>query len=153
MATFHPQHSPQFLDPSAMARRVLLNWGYPSGHPLLQFSWNWIISFFWNFVWSKGPIWRCVWQCQMFFWKNPLATKMSKMAQKWGFGLFRKIYSFVFSRNSVEWRYLWPFMTVFVAKIWFSSYSEKYSQPIRFQCSLIVNISLMDWHLTLIFCM
>ena len=37
-----------------------------------------------------------------FFWKNPLATKMSKMAKKWSLGLFRKIYSFVLSRNGVE---------------------------------------------------
>ena len=34
--------------------------------------------------------------------------------------------------------------TAYVEKIWFSIYGQKCTQPIKFQYSLIVNISLMD---------
>ena len=37
-----------------------------------------------------------------YFGKFPFWYKWSKMAQQWGFGLFRKIYSAVLSGNRVE---------------------------------------------------
>ena len=84
----------------------------------LQFSWNWLISFFWNVVWCYGPIKRCARQGSIF-WK-----KTGKNDPKWVLGLFRKIYELVLFGNSVEWKYLWPFRLVQKPHIWEKPDSE-----------------------------
>ena len=93
-------------------------------------------------------IWRCAWRAR-FFWKNPLPAKRPKNG---GFGVFRKICSLVFACKFCRMKVLMTKNCIWT-KIWFSRYGQKCCQPIRFQYSLIINISLMDWHLALIFCM
>ena len=93
----------QFLGLSALAGRVLWIRVCPPVRPFRQFSWNWLISFFWNFVWCRGP-YGDVWQIPIFF---------EKFSAKNGFfGFFRRIYSLVLSGNGVEWKYLWPFSSI-----------------------------------------
>ena len=89
-----------------------------------------------------------------FLRKIPLQQQWPKIVENGPIGLFRKIFSLVLSEMVWNESTYDPLAkTAYVAQIWFSSYSQKCSRPIRFQYSLIVNISLMDWHLTLIFFM
>ena len=39
------------------------------------FSWDWLISFFWNWTWCFGPMYFCPWQSQVFSKKD--------LPQKW----------------------------------------------------------------------
>ena len=70
---------------------------------------------------------------------------MTKNGQNWPknrvFGLFKKVVSLVLSGTCIKWKFLWFInilqkLSEFVAK--------NGSQPIRFQYSLIANISLID---------
>ena len=70
---------------------------------------------------------------------------MTKNGQNWPknrvFGLFKKIVSLVLSGIGIKWKFLWFInilqkLSEFVAK--------NGSRPIRFQYSLIVNISLIN---------
>ena len=78
--------------------------------------------------------------------------KMVRNGTERVFGLFKKIKSSVLSGIGVKQKYLrssnvlqklhaWK-------KIWFVSYMAKNgSQPMRFQCSFVVNTSSLDWYL------
>ena len=111
----------------------------------------------------RGSIWRCAWQRPIFSKKSPFGKndqQCSKMTQSysfWVFESFRETYWLVLPGNGAEWKYLWPCGILRKPHMREKSGSQvtakKWSRPIRFQYSLTVNISLMDWHLTLIFCM
>ena len=85
-------------------------------------------------------------------WKKSHWAKMTKNGQKSPnnrvFGLFKKITSLFLSGIYVKWTFLW-----FIDILWKLDDSEKSgsqvtarngSRPMRFQYSLIVNISLID---------
>ena len=94
-----------------------------------------------------------------FFGKNPHWAKMTKNGQKWPknrvFGLFKKIMSLVLSGICLKQKLLWFINIMRYLHAWekFGSQviAKNCSQPMRFQYSLIINISLIDKHLTLIF--
>ena len=87
-----------------------------------------------------------------FFGKNPHQAKMTKNGQKWSknmvFGLFKKITSLVLSGICVKWKFLWFINILRKLHAWEKSGSQVIakngSRPMRFQYSLIVNISLID---------
>ena len=93
-----------------------------------------------------------------FFWKKSQA-KMTKNGQKWSknrvFGLFKKITSLVLSGICVIRKFLWFINILRKRHAWEKSGSQVIakngSRPMRFQYSLIVNISSIDEYLTLIF--
>ena len=72
------------------------------------------------------------------------------------FGLFEKIKSLVLSGIVVKQKLLWSFNILQRLYTLQKSGSQVImakngTQPMRFQYSLIVNISLIDWYLTLVF--
>ena len=72
------------------------------------------------------------------------------------FGLFEKIKSLVLSGIVVKQKLLWSFNILQKLYTLQKSGSQVImakngTQPMRFQYSLIVNISLIDWYLTLVF--
>ena len=75
------------------------------------------------------------------------------MAQKHGFGHFKKITSLVLAGIFVKWKFLRLINILRKLHAWEKSGSQVIakngSQPMRFQYSLIVNISLLDQYLTL----
>ena len=85
------------------------------------------------------------------FGKNPHQAQMTKNGQKWPkimvFGLFKKITSLVLSGSCVKWKFLWFITILLKLHAWGKSGSQVIakngSQPLRFQYSLIVNISLI----------
>ena len=100
------------------------------------------LFFSWDLVRCQGPIWRCLWQSSIFELKCSKSLKNLFIGFAWKWCRMKVIMTFKFSIK-----------IAYVGKIWFSSYDQKCSRPFRFWYSLIVNMSLMDWHLTLIFCM
>ena len=97
-------------------------------------------------------MYSCVCYRAGFFWENPHRAKMIKNCQKWPknmvFGLFKKIVSLVLSGICVKWKLLWFINILQKVHAWEKSGSQvidkKGSRSIRFQYSLIVNISLID---------
>ena len=94
-----------------------------------------------------------------FFGKNPSQANMTKNGQKWPknriFGLYKKTASLLLSGICVK-----PKFSLFINILqnlhdWEKSCSQVIAKngswPMRFQYSLIVNISLIDEYLTLIF--
>ena len=79
----------------------------------------------------------------------------SKMTQKRVFGLFKKIISLVLSGICVERKFLWFINILRKLYAWEKSGSQvidkNYSQPMRFHYYLIVDMSLIDKYLALIF--
>ena len=77
---------------------------------------------------------------------------MTQIGQKWPqnrvFGLFKKIMSLVFSGICVKRKFLWFINILQKLHAWEKSSSQVIakngSRPMRFQYSLIVNISLID---------
>ena len=77
---------------------------------------------------------------------------MINNSQKWPqnsvFGLFKKITSLVLSGICVKWKFLWFINILQKLHAWEKSGSQVIakngSRPMRFQYSLIVNISLID---------
>ena len=88
--------------------------------------------------------------------KNPHLAKMTENGQKWPqnevFGLFRNIMSLVLSGICVKWKFLWFINILQKLHTWEKSGSQVIakngSQSMRFQYSLIVNISLIDEYLS-----
>ena len=87
-----------------------------------------------------------------FFGKNPHWAKMTKNGQKWPknmvFGLFKKIMSLVLSGICVKRKFLWFINILRKLHAWEKSGSQVIAKngfrPMRFQYSLIVNISVID---------
>ena len=87
-----------------------------------------------------------------FFGKNPHRAKMTKNGQKLPqnriFVLFKKIMSLVLSGIYVKLKFLWFINILRKLHAWEKSGSQVIakngSRPMRFQYSLIVNISLID---------
>ena len=87
-----------------------------------------------------------------FFGKNPHWAKLTKNGEKWPknrvFGLFKKIMSLVLSRICVKRKFLSFINILLKLHAWEKSGSQVItkngSRPMRFQYSLIVNISLID---------
>ena len=77
---------------------------------------------------------------------------MTKIGQKWPknmvSGLFKKIPSLVLSEICVKWLFLWFINIMRKLYAWEKSVSQVIAkngfQPMRFQYSLIVNISLIE---------
>ena len=72
------------------------------------------------------------------------------------FGLFKKIKSLVLSGIVVERKFLWSFNILQKLHTWEKSGSQVImakngSRSVRVRYLLIINISLIDWYLTLIF--
>ena len=86
-----------------------------------------------------------------------MVLKMIKKDEKTSlFGLFEKIKSLVLSGIVVKQKLLWSFNILQRLYTLQKSGSQVImakngTQPMRFQYSLIVNISLIDWYLTLVF--
>ena len=84
---------------------------------------------------------------------------MTNNVQKWSknrvFGLFKKIMSLVFSGICVKQKFLWFINILQKRHAWENSGSQviakNCSRPMRFQYSLIIDASLIDKCLTLIF--
>ena len=84
---------------------------------------------------------------------------MTKNGQIWSqnkvFGHFRKITSLILPGIGLKWKFLWFINILQQLHAWEKPGSQllakNCSWPMRFQCSLIVNISLIDKYLTLIF--
>ena len=84
---------------------------------------------------------------------------MGKNDQKWPknrvFGLFKKIITLVLSGICVERKFLWFINILRKLYAWEKSGSQvidkNYSQPMRFHYYLIVDMSLIDKYLALIF--
>ena len=91
--------------------------------------------------------------------KNPSSKDVQKWSKKWPenrvFGVFKKIMSLVLPGICVKRKFLWFINILQKQHAWEKSGSQviakNYSQPMRFQYSLILNISLIDKYLTLIF--
>ena len=94
-----------------------------------------------------------------FFGKNPHQAKTTKNGQKWSknrvFGLFKKITLLVLSGICVKWKFVGFIIILQELHAWGKSGSpviaKNGSWPMRFQYSLIVNISLINEYLTLLF--
>ena len=94
-----------------------------------------------------------------FLGKNLHQAKMTKNCQKWPknrvFELFKKISSLILSGICVKQKFLWFINILGKLCAWEKSGSQVIakngSRPVRFRNSLIVNISLIDEYLTLIF--
>ena len=88
-----------------------------------------------------------------FFWKKNWCQKWSKRATK--ITLFRKTKLLFLSGINVKQTFLWSFNIQQRLYAWDKSDSQVMAKngswPITFQNSLIVNIALTDWYLTLIF--
>ena len=56
------------------------------------FSWNCIVSFFWNLAWCQKLIWSCAWQTWIFWEKIFFASKLGKRAQN---GLKTRFFQFI----------------------------------------------------------
>ena len=142
-------HPFYLIGPPASAGRVLWNRVCPSVLPSVRtFSRNWLISFFLKLSMVLGAH-IYVWQSRIF-WRNPHLAKMTKNGQKWpkNIGLFKKITSLVLSGICVKWKFLWFINILRKLHAWEKSGSQVIakngSRPMRFQYSLIVNISLID---------
>ena len=111
-----------------------------------KLSRNWPISFFWNFA-VRGP-YIVVCDSQIFWKKSPSGKNDQKWPQNKVFGLFKKITSLVLSGICFKWKFLWFINILQKLHAWEKSGSQVIvkcaSWPMRFQCSLIVNISLID---------
>ena len=124
----------------------------PSGR---KFSQERLIWFFWSLVWCQEPIFSNMWQSRIFLKK--MMSKMVKKGQKTRFfGLFKKIKSLVLSGIVVERKCLWSFNILQKLHTWEKSGSQVImakngSRSVRVRYLLIINISLIDWYLTLIF--
>ena len=69
----------RLIRPLAMAGRVPWIRVSPSIRFSVQrFSWDWLISFFWNSARCQRPMWCCAWQNRIFEKKKKL------LPQKWG---------------------------------------------------------------------
>ena len=103
-----------------------------------KFSQNWLMSVFETQHGVRGPY--LVMCDSRILW--------SEMAQKHGLWTFQDNHVFSFVWNLCKMRVLTVHQhfakTACLGKIWFSSYSQNGSQPMRFKYSLIVNISLME---------
>ena len=92
-----------------------------------------------------------VWQSRIF-WKKSPSGKYDQNGQKrpknMVFGLFKKIKSLVLSEICVKWKFLWFINLLQKLHAWEKSGSEVIAKngswPLRFQYSLIANISLID---------
>ena len=72
------------IRPPAVAGGVLWIRVSPSIRFSVQrFSWDWLISFFWNSARCQGPMWCCAWQNRIFEKKNKklLPPKWGKLAK------------------------------------------------------------------------
>ena len=86
------------------------------------------------------------------FGKNPHRSKKTKNSQKWSknkvFGLFQKIMPLVLSGICVKRKFLWFINILPKLHAWEKSGSQvitkNCSRSMRFQYSLIVNISLIE---------
>ena len=84
-----------------------------------------------------------------FFGKNYHWAKMFKNDSNRVFGLFKKIMSLVLSEICIKQKFLW-FINI-LQNSGSQVITKNCSRSIRFQYSLIVNISVIDEYLTLIF--
>ena len=95
-----------------------------------------------------------MWESQVFWKKIPIGQndqKWLKMAQKQGFGLFKKIMSLVLSGIGVKRKFLWFINILWKRHVWEKPCPqvivENVSWLMRFQYSLIVSIFLIDHNL------
>ena len=146
-----------FLDP-----QLRLEGSYKIGSVLPsvpKFSQNWLISFFLKLRMVLGAHMQLLVTEPDFLEKNPIKQRCPKMVKKWPknrvFGVFKKIMSLVLPGICVKRKFLWFINILQKQHAWEKSGSQviakNYSQPMRFQYSLILNISLIDKYLTLIF--
>ena len=147
----------QILEPPALAARVLWNWVCPS----FRLSFCLFISFLgigslvfsgtWHGV--RGP-YKVVCDSQIFWKKSPTGKNDQNWPQNRVFGLSKKITSLVLSGICEKWAFLWFINILRKLHAWEKSGSQVIakngSQPMRFQYSLIVNISQINLYLTLI---
>ena len=79
--------------------------------------------------------------------KIPIGQKWSKMAQKQGFGTFKKIMLLVLSGICVKVKFLWFINILQKLHSWEKSGSQVIAKngswPVRFHYTLIINISLI----------
>ena len=140
-----PWPRPEGSNKIGSVRSSVLQSLLPSVH---KFSRDWLISFFWNLAWCQGHIYICVWQSQIFWKRSPSCKNDQKWVQNMVFGLFKKITSLVFSGICVKWTFLWFINILRKLHAWeksgFQVIAKNGSQPMRFQYSLIANISLID---------
>ena len=145
-----------FFRSPAVAERVLWNRLCPSVFPSVHnFSRNWLISFSSNLAWCLGPIYSCAWQSKIFLKKSPSSKSDQKRPQIRFLGLFKNFKSSVLSKIGVKRRFLLFINILQKRHAWEKSGSQVMakngSRPVRFKYSLVINISLTGWYLTLIF--
>ena len=145
-----------------ITKRVLWNRVCPSFCPAFDLS-VWFLGigsliFSETYHGVRGP-YISGWNWSRFFKANCRRAKMTKNGPKWPqnmvFGLFKKMVSWVLSGIAVKREFLWFINIRWRLNAWQKSclqvIVENVSWPMRFQYSLINNISLIDHHLTLIF--
>ena len=98
-----------------------------------------------------GPIFSYLWQSSIFLKKK----WCQKGQERRFFGRFKKIKSLALYGIGAKQKFLWSFNILWKLHAWEKSVSQVMantgSQQMRFQYSLIVNILLIDWYITLIF--
>ena len=113
--------------------------------PVQKFSRDWLISFFWNLTCVRGQ-YIVAWDRAGFFGKNPYWAKMTENGQKcpknmvlYFLGKLRPWFclEFVLSESALLKLHAWK-------KCGSHVITKNVSQPMRFEYSLIVNISLID---------
>ena len=113
--------------------------------PVLKFSQNWIICFSETWYGVRSPYLFICDRGGIFFKKIDVKNGQKRP----------KIKSLVLSGIGIKRKFLWSFNILWKLHTWEKSGSQVMtkngSRPIRFQYSLIVNVSLLDWYLTLIF--
>ena len=120
-----------------------------------KFSQNWLTCFSETYYGVRNP-YLVICDGGRFIFEKKIMSKIVKKDQKTKFfGIFKRIKSLVLTGIGVKRKLLWSFNTLWKLHACKKFGSEVMtnigSRSMRFQYFLIVNISLIDWHLTLIF--
>ena len=120
---------------------------YPSFHLPVSFLGIGSLVFSETYHNVRGP-YMVLCDSRIFWKKNPSGKNGQRWPKNMVFGLFKKIMSLVFSGICVKWKFLWFINILWKLHAWEKSGSQviakNCSRPMRFQYSLIVNISLID---------
>ena len=137
--------------------RVLKNRVCLSFHPSFRLAVTFLgigLSFFFFFLKFSRLLGAHIWLYVTgpdFFGKNPHCAKMTQIDQKWpknrDFGLSRKIMSLVLSGICVKWKFIRFINNLQNLHVWEKLSSQVIAKngtlPMRFQYSLIINVSLI----------
>ena len=127
------------LDPRLWPEGSYELWCLPFRPSVRKFSWDWLISFFWNSAWFFLKVSEaytlCVTEPDFFFFLN-FVPKNGENGPKIGFlgfiGKFSHLF-WIWSMKKVHIICCILALTRYLGKIWFLRYGPKCSRPIRLQ--------------------